>query len=125
MQIKYLTFASKCGIRGQMRMILITIVRDIPRYMAVPSFPNRLMERTVGFTGGICHGICSGWTQDAGLQDAFWFSGFFSGMIQKFLSIGGKLISLLDIFFLTFSLCVNQWGLVVGCVNFPQCLQGV
>ena len=50
---------------------------------------------------------------------------FFSGIVQKFLLIGGNLISLLDIFFLTFSYSVNQWGLVVGCVNFPQCLQGV
>ena len=51
MQIKYLTFASKCGIRGQMRMILITIVRDIPRCMAVPSFPNRLHQLQDVFRG--------------------------------------------------------------------------
>ena len=58
-------------------------------------------------------------------QTAFSISGFFSGITQKFLLIGGNLISLLVLFFFIFNECVNQWGLVVGCVNFPQCLQGV
>ena len=58
MQIKYLTFASKCGIRGQMRMILITICTiyeqiplDEPHHRALPSFPNRLHQLQDVFRG--------------------------------------------------------------------------
>ena len=82
-----------------------------------------LPEPTDGTSGCVQGGYAMAYV--CNFQTAFSISGFFSGIVQKFLSIGGKLISLLDIFFCTFSLCVNQWGLVVGCVNFPQCLQGV
>ena len=85
-----------------------------------------LHEPTIATQNCVHRGYAMAYTKnDCELWLSSFLSGFFSGIVQKFLSIGGKLISLLDIFFFLFNECVNQWGLVVGCVNFPQCLQGV
>ena len=135
-----MTFASKCGIRAQMRMILILICTiyeqiplDEPQHRALPSFITHsrwgspiLPEPTVATQDWVHRGYAMAYTKnDCELWLSCFSPSFFSGMAQEFLLIGGNLISLLVLFFLTFSYSVNQWGLVVGCVNFPQCLQGV
>ena len=85
-----------------------------------------LPEPTVATQDWVHRGYAMAYTKnDCELWLSCFSPSFFSGMAQEFLLIGGNLISLLVLFFLTFSLSVNQWGLVVGCVNFPQCLQGV
>jgi hypothetical protein len=66
---------------------------------------STLPEPTEGTSGCVQGGYAMAYV--CNFQTAFSISGFFSGIVQKFLSIGGKLISLLDIFFCTFSLSVN------------------
>ena len=122
MQIKCLTFTSKCGIRGANANDSHYHLEGYTKMYGCSILP----EPTVATQDWVHRGYAMAYTKnDCELWLSCFSPSFFSGMAQEFLLIGGNLISLLVLFFFIFNECVNQWGLVVGCVNFPQCLQGV